>query len=74
MMTMGWVRMMSVTTLAPNLARSYSHMTGVRVARQDVVQARLVLDQVVHPRPVLERPLHVRDQACEREALGPPFA
>jgi hypothetical protein len=55
MMTMGWVRMMSVTTLAPNLARSYSHMTGVRVARQDVVQARVVFDQV-HAGPVPRGP------------------
>jgi hypothetical protein len=28
MMTMGWVRMMSMTTPAPNLASEYVHMTG----------------------------------------------
>src|SRR3990172_12607637 len=42
---------------------------GVLVPWKQVVELRLVLDEIVDARPVLERPLHVRDQAREGEAL-----
>ena len=47
---------------------------GIAIPRQDVVQASLILHQIVDPGPILQRPLHVRHQASERVSRSrPPF-
>ena len=46
---------------------------GVFIARKKIVQPRLVFYQIIHARPVFERPFHVRDQTCEREPEPPAF-
>src|SRR2546422_7800068 len=38
---------------------------GIRVLREDVVEARLVLHQVIHARSILQRPFHVRHQSSQ---------
>src|SRR6267143_195213 len=43
----------------------------VLIARQNIVQSRLVLHQIVDARPIFERPFHVRDHPGAREPLLP---
>ena len=43
----------------------------VLVARQNIVQSRLVFNQIVDSRPIFERPFHVRDQSGACEPLLP---
>src|SRR3989449_2237050 len=38
---------------------------GIRVLREDVVEARLVFHQVIHARSILQRPFHVRHQSSQ---------
>src|SRR5881296_2280412 len=38
---------------------------GIRVPREDVVEARLVLHQVIHAGSIFQRPFHVRDQSSQ---------
>src|SRR6266853_2607206 len=38
---------------------------GIRVLREDVVEARLVLHQVIYARSILQRPFHVRHQSSQ---------
>src|SRR2546427_8835811 len=38
---------------------------GIRVLREDVVEARLVLHQIIHARSILQRPFHVRHQSSQ---------
>src|SRR6266852_7227133 len=40
---------------------------GIRVLREDVVEARLVLHQVIHARSILQRPFHVRHLSSQRK-------
>jgi hypothetical protein len=41
----------------------------VLISRQNIIQPRLVLHQVVDARSIFEGPFHVRDQPSEREPL-----
>ncbi len=41
----------------------------VPIARQDIVQSCLVLNQIIDAGPIFKRPFHVRDQAGPRESL-----
>ena len=41
----------------------------IRVLREDVVEAGLILHQIVDTRSVLERPLHVGHQSSQRKPL-----
>src|SRR5439155_14072058 len=41
----------------------------VLIARQNIIESRLVLHQIVDARPIFERPFHVRDQPGAREPL-----
>src|SRR5689334_9270118 len=44
----------------------------ILVSRQHVIQARFVLDEIVHARKILEGPFHVSDQPGQRKSLGFP--
>ena len=59
-----------MTTFGTKLGQIVSSANGVVVFRQDVVQPGLVLHEVLHAGPVLQRPLHVGDQAGEWVALS----
>jgi hypothetical protein len=43
----------------------------VLIARQNIVQSRLVLHQIVDTWPIFEHPFHVRNRPCAREPLLP---
>src|ERR1700682_3149713 len=41
----------------------------ILISRQNIIQPRLVLHQVIDPRSIFEGPFHVGDQPSEREPL-----
>ena len=63
MITTGCVRNAYITVLAPNFDRSYAQITGVVVLRNDVVDPRLELDDVLDARQVDERPFHLSHES-----------
>jgi hypothetical protein len=57
--------------LPANLGEIVDSYDRVLISRQNIVQSRLVLDQIVNARPIFERPFHMCDQTGAHEPLLP---
>src|SRR6266852_3937462 len=53
------------TAACAKLGEVVDSENGIRVLREDVVEARLVLHQVIHARSIFQRPFHVRHQSSQ---------
>ena len=58
MMTMGWVRIISITASPPNLPEMVGADDCVIVAAPNIVYARFELNDIVNVRPIVNGPIH----------------
>ena len=67
-MTIGCVRMMSITASPPNFPQMVSANHSVVVAAPHIVYARLELDHVVHIRSIFNGPVHSATNTTQRKS------
>ena len=70
MMTIGWVRMMSITASPPKLPEMVGANDRVFVTTPHIVYTRLELNDIVDMRLILNRPVHTATNATQRDILS----